>query len=217
MTSMNKTQLLNELKKEVEECRRCSLYKTRTKVVFGTGPVDANLMIISEAPGYWEDRRGEPFVGAAGKVLDELLESVDIKREDVYICNLLKCRPPGNRDPKPEEIKACTPYLVRQIEIIAPKIICPLGRYSMRFLMEKFGLKDEIQPISKIHGKVFEVSPVKSSLREVFAKGEQFNRVKIIPLYHPAVATYNPNMKEILKKDFQILKQICGENFSFWR
>ena len=105
MTSMNKTQLLNELKKEVEECRRCSLYKTRTKVVFGIGPADANLMIISEAPGYWEDRRGEPFVGAAGKVLDELLESVDIKREDVYICNLLKCRPPGNRDPKPEEIK----------------------------------------------------------------------------------------------------------------
>ncbi|MCD6500427.1 uracil-DNA glycosylase [bacterium] len=201
---MNKTQLLNELKKEVEECRRCSLYKTRTKVVFGIGPADANLMIISEAPGYWEDRRGEPFVGAAGKVLDELLESVDIKREDVYICNLLKCRPPGNRDPKPEEIKACTPYLVRQIEIIAPKIICPLGRYSMRFLMEKFGLKDEIQPISKIHGKVFEVKDL-------------FQSIKIIPFYHPATATYNPNMKEILKKDFQILKQIYGEDFSFWR
>jgi DNA polymerase len=117
-----------------------------------------------------------------------------LKREEVYVTNLLKCRPPGNRDPKPEEIKACSPYLERQIEIIAPEIICPLGRYSMRFLMEKFGLKNEIQPISKIHGKVFEVKNL-------------FQNIKIIPLYHPAVATYNPNMKEILKKDFKALKQ----------
>lgn len=195
MTLMNKTQLLNELKKETGECRRCSLHKTRAKVVFGTGPVDAKLMIISEAPGYWEDQKGEPFVGAAGKVLNELLLSVGIKREEVYIANLLKCRPPNNRDPQPEEIKVCTPYLERQIEIITPEVICPLGRYSMRFLMEKFGLKDEIEPISKIHGKVFEVKNL-------------FNSLKIIPLYHPAVATYNPNMKVVLKKDFQILKDL---------
>ena len=191
---MNKTQLLNELKKEVEKCRRCPLYKTRTKIVFGTGSVNAKLMIISEAPGYWEDQKGEPFVGAAGKILDELLNSVGIKREEVYICNVLKCRPPNNRNPKTEEIKACASYLERQIELIKPRIICTLGNYSTSFIFEKYGLKNQIQGISKIHGKVFEVESL-------------FLNIKIIPLYHPAVATYNPNMKEILAKDFKILEK----------
>ena len=191
---MNKTRLLNELKKEVEKCQRCPLYKTRTKMVFGTGPANAKLMIVSEAPGYWEDQKGEPFVGAAGKVLDELLDSAGIKRKEVYIANLLKCRPPENRDPQPEEIKACAPFLERQIEIIKPKIICPLGRYSMKFLMEKFGLKDQIEGISKIHGRLFESKSL-------------FQSITIIPFYHPAVATYNPNMKKILEKDFKILEK----------
>jgi len=178
----------------VERCRRCPLYKTRTKVVFGTGPVDAKLMIVSEAPGYWEDQKGEPFVGAAGKVLDELLDSAGIKRKEVYIANLLKCRPPENRDPQPEEIKACAPFLERQIEIIKPKIICPLGRYSMKFFMEKFGLEDRIEGISKIHGRLFESKNL-------------FQKIYIIPFYHPAVATYNPKMKGILVKDFKILEK----------
>ena len=192
---MNKTQLFNELKKEVEKCRRCPLYKTRTKVVFGTGPVNARLMIISEAPGYWEDQRGEPFVGAAGKVLNELLESVGIKREEVYITNVLKDRPPNNRDPRPEEIKACTPYLERQIEIIDPEVICPLGNFATRFIFKKYDLEDQLGGISKIHGKVFEAKNL-------------FDAIKIIPFYHPATATYNINMKKILKKDFEILKRL---------
>ncbi len=179
---MNKTQLLNELKKEVEKCRRCPLSKTRTKVVFGTGSMDARLMIVSEAPGYWEDQKGEPFVGAAGKVLNELLESIEVKREEIYIANILKCRPPSNRNPQKEEIEACASYLDRQIEIIRPRVICTLGNYSTKYIFEKYALEKQIQGISKIHGKVFEPKTL-------------FESIKIIPLYHPAVATYNPNMK----------------------
>ena len=191
---MNKTQLLNELKKEVEKCRRCPLSKTRTKVVFGTGSMAANLMIVSEAPGYWEDQKGEPFVGAAGKVLNELLESIEVKREEIYIANILKCRPPSNRNPQKEEIEACAPYLDRQIEIIRPEVICTLGNYSTKYIFEKYALEKQIQGISKIHGKVFEPKTL-------------FESIKIIPLYHPAVATYNPNMKETLKEDFKILEK----------
>jgi len=185
---------LEEIRKEVLKCRKCGLYSTRTNPVVGEGNPKAKIMFVGEAPGFNEDRMGRPFCGAAGRVLDELLESIGIKREDVYISNLLKCRPPGNRDPQKEEISACSPYLERQIEIIKPKIICPLGRYSMRFLMEKYGLKDKIEPISRIHGRVFEISSL-------------FQEIKIIPLYHPAVATYNINMKEVLKRDFRVLEK----------
>jgi len=151
-------------------------------------------MFVGEAPGLQEAKTGRPFCGAAGKILNELLESVKIKREDVYIANLLKCRPPENRDPQPEEIKDCSSYLERQIEIIKPKVICPLGRYSMKFLMEKFGLVNQIEGISKIHGRLFESKNL-------------FQSIAIIPFYHPAVATYNPNMKGILAKDFEILEK----------
>ena len=185
---------LEEIRKEVLKCRKCGLYRTRTNPVVGEGNPKAKIMFVGEAPGFNEDRMGRPFCGAAGRVLDELLESIGIKREDVYISNLLKCRPPENRDPQKEEISACSPYLERQIEIIKPKIICPLGRYSMRFLMEKYGLKDKIEPISRIHGRVFEISSL-------------FQEIKIIPLYHPAVATYNINMKEVLKRDFRVLEK----------
>ena len=184
-----KEENLEKIKTEVLKCRKCGLWKTRTNIVFGEGDVAARIMMVSEAPGYNEDKTGRPFCGAAGKILDELLDSVGIKREDIYIANILKDRPPSNRNPKPEEIRACTPYLERQIEIIKPKIICSLGNFSTAFILEKYGLKSQIQGISKIHGKVFEVK-----------------NLKIIPLYHPAAATYNPNMKEILKKDFQILR-----------
>ena len=185
---------LEEIRKEVLKCRKCGLYRTRTNPVVGEGNPKAKIMFVGEAPGFNEDRMGRPFCGAAGRVLDELLESIGIKRKDVYISNLLKCRPPRNRDPQKEEISACSPYLERQIEIIKPKIICPLGRYSMRFLMEKYGLKDKIEPISRIHGRVFEISSL-------------FQEIKIIPLYHPAVATYNINMKEVLKRDFRVLEK----------
>lgn len=181
---------LKKIKNEVIDCRKCSLYKTRIYPVIGEGNHQARIMFVGEAPGEQESKTGRPFCGAAGKVLDELLNSLSIKREEVYVTNLLKDRPPGNRDPQKEEIEACLPYLERQIEIIKPEVICPLGRYSMHFLMEKFGLKDKIEPISKIHGQVFKTE-----------------KRYLIPLYHPAVATYNPHLKETLKKDFKVLEK----------
>ena len=195
MNFQEKQKLLEEIKRQVLGCKQCSLYLTRTNPVFGEGDIESKIMFIGEAPGFNEDKQGVPFCGAAGKILDELLASVGIKRSDVYITNILKCRPPENRDPNPEEISLCTPYLERQIEIINPKVICSLGRYSMRYIFEKYGLKEKLEPISKIHGMVFGVQNL-------------FQELKIIPFYHPAVATYNPHMKEILKRDFQILKTI---------
>jgi DNA polymerase len=190
---------LREVKEGVLNCQQCSLYVERAKSrfypVIGEGSHRAKIMFVGEAPGLNEAKTGRPFCGAAGKILDELLASVGIKREDVYITNTLKDRPPENRDPQPEEIKACAPYLEKQIEVIKPRVICPLGRHSMKFLMEKFGLENQIEGISKIHGKLFESSNL-------------FQEIIIIPFYHPAVATYNPNMKEILKEDFKILKTI---------
>ncbi len=190
----NIDQELKKIKEEVINCKKCSLYKTRTYPVIGEGNHRAKIVFCGEAPGAREDKTGRPFCGAAGKILDELLECVGIKREEVYIANLLKCRPSQNRDPEKEEIETCVSYLERQIEIIKPEVICPLGRFAMEFLMEKFGLKDQIEPIGKIHGKVFEAKT-------------PFQKITLIPLYHPAVATYNPNMKEGLKEDFQILKK----------
>jgi DNA polymerase len=189
---------LEKIKNEVLSCKKCPLYierdKNRFYPVVGEGNHKARIMFIGEAPGLSEARTGRPFVGAAGKILDELLNSIGVKREEIYICNILKCRPPENRNPQKEEIEACTPYLERQIEIIKPEVICTLGNYSTAFIMEKYGLKDQIQGISKIHGKVFEVKNL-------------FQNIKIIPLYHPAVATYNINMKETLKNDFKILEK----------
>ena len=182
-----------ELKNKVIKCKKCSLYKTRTYPVIGQGSHQADIMFIGEAPGFYEDKSGVPFCGKAGKVLNELLNVIDVKREDVYIANILKCRPPENRNPNSEEIKACTSYLLEQIEVIKPKIIACLGNFSTKFIMEHFGLGNKVQGISKIHGKIF-------------TAGEEFNLIKIISLYHPAVATYNVNMLNILKADFKSLK-----------
>lgn len=190
---------LEKIKVEVLKCKKCSLSEERIKggfqPVIGEGNPQADIMLIGEAPGLNEAKTGRPFCGAAGKILDELLNSVEIKREEIYITNILKDRPPGNRNPQKEEIEACSSYLDRQIEIIKPKIICPLGNFATGYIMEKYGLKEQIQGISKIHGKVFEMKSL-------------FGTIKIIPLYHPAVATYNINMKEVLKKDFEILKRL---------
>jgi len=153
-------------------------------------------MFIGEAPGFNEDKQGKPFVGQAGKIFDELLESVNLKREEIYITNILKCRPPANRNPTSEEIKFCTPYLEKQIEIIKPKVICCLGNFATEFIMKRFSLNKELQSISRIHGKIFSISTLTQ------------NNLKIIPLYHPAVATYDPYKIETLKKDFINLKGI---------
>lgn len=189
---------IDDLKKisiDILNCKRCSLWKERTNPVVGEGSLAAKIMFVGEAPGFNEDRTGHPFCGQAGKVLDELLGKVGIRREEIYITNILKCRPPKNRNPKEEEIKSCSSYLDRQIEIINPKIICCLGNFATSYIMKKFGLKDKIQGISKIHGQIFSYQSL-------------FNSINIIPLYHPAVATYNPNMKAILKKDFEALKGV---------
>lgn len=165
----------------------------RTNAVPGSGNYDAKIMFVGEAPGYWEDQKGLPFVGRAGKVLDELLAEISLKREDVYITNIVKCRPPNNRDPDEDEIKACSPYLDRQIDIIRPKVIVPLGRHSMSYLLRKFGFEPE--PISRIHGKVFEARTL-------------FGKIIIMPMYHPAVALYRPQLREELRNDFKKLKEI---------
>jgi len=185
---------LKQIKEEALKCQKCSLYKTRTYPVIGEGNHQAKIMFIGEAPGFNEDKTGRPFCGDAGKVLDGLLESVKIKRQEVYIANILKDRPPGNRNPQKEEIEACAPYLERQIEIIKPKIVGTLGNYATAYILERYGLEGEIQGISKIHGKIFNTKT-------------SFGLIKIIPFYHPAVVVYNNNMKEILKEDFLVLKR----------
>ncbi len=186
---------LEKISEEVANCKKCGLCKVRLNPVVGAGSPEAKIMFVGEAPGANEDRTGVPFCGAAGGILDELLGKINIKREDVYIANILKCRPPGNRNPAKEEIKMCTPYLDRQINIIKPKVICCLGNFAASYIMEKFGLKSRIQGISRIHGSIFDY-------RSLFAS------IKIMPLYHPAAATYNINMKPVLEKDFMKLKTL---------
>ncbi len=194
LISKEKELEFKKIKDEVASCRKCPLYNTRNYPVIGEGSHQAKIVFVGEAPGAREDLTGHPFCGAAGKVLDELLASVGLKREEVYITNLLKCRPPQNRDPLPEEIKSCSPYLLRQINLIKPKLICALGRHSMKFLFEKYGIEGRLEPISKIHGNLYEIKSL-------------FGSISLLPLYHPAVVTYHPSMKETLKKDFQILKK----------
>lgn len=194
----NRTELLRKIKEEVIALKESPLYAERIKnkvfPVIGEGSHYAKIMFIGEAPGRNEAATGRPFCGAAGKILDELLASADIKREDVYITNIVKDRPPFNRDPLPEEIGAYAPFLDRQIEIIQPQAIATLGRFSMDYIMRKFNLTDLIQPISRMHGKVFEAEA-------------PYGKIKIAPLYHPAVAVYNSNTKDELKKDFQVLRE----------
>ncbi|RLG91693.1 MAG: uracil-DNA glycosylase [Candidatus Hecatellales archaeon] len=184
---MSEKERLLKLAEEAKNCVRCRLYKTRKNVVFGDGPLDSPIMLIGEAPGYWEDLKGKPFVGAAGKFLDKLLALAGLDRGKVYITNVVKCRPPGNREPKPDEVEACRPYLEEQINLIKPKIICTLGNVASTYLLQKFGFR--VQPMGRIHGKVFEV-----------------NQLKIIPLYHPATALYKPPIKTVLEEDWMLLK-----------
>ena len=192
-----RTQKLKKIRDEVWHLTLSPLYKYRKKnnyyPVIGEGNHFAKIIFIGESPGKNEAETGQPFCGAAGKILDELLESVNIKRKDVYITNIVKDRPPGNRDPLPEEIKIYSPFLIRQLEIIKPKIIATLGRFSMDFIMKLYNLEDKLQKISLLHGQVFETKV-------------SWGKIKIIPFYHPAVALYNSNQLALLKNDFQTLK-----------
>ncbi len=182
-----------ELINEIKNCKKCQLYKYRKKPVPGEGNINAEIMFVGEAPGAKEDETGRPFVGAAGKLLTKLLNDIGIKREDVYITNIVKCRPPGNRDPTDEEIKACIPYLFRQIELIKPRIIVALGRHAARVLLSEAGIK--WTSMTRMHGKVFDVS-----IRGI--------RVKLFITYHPAAALYYPKLKPGLEHDFLELKKL---------
>jgi uracil-DNA glycosylase family 4 len=178
---------------EVRVCAECPLWKDRRNAVPGDGSLDASVVFIGEAPGYWEDIKSLPFVGAAGKVLNELLEKIGLSRESVFITNVVKCRPPENRDPRPLEVTTCTSlYLNRQISLIQPKVIVTLGRHSTGFILSKAGF-DNVESITRFRGKVYNVRFLELSLA-------------IVPMYHPASVLHNPRYRDELESDFQLLK-----------
>jgi uracil-DNA glycosylase len=175
----------------VAGCTSCALAETRTQVVFGVGSPSADLMFIGEAPGFHEDKQGIPFVGAAGKLLTRLLAGIGIERDEVYIANVLKCRPPGNRDPLPDEIEACERHLFKQIELIQPKVVATLGNFATKLLSGKPA------GITRVHGQP----------QEVTLGGQQ---VLLYPIFHPAAALYTPRMLEVLEQDFQRIPELLG-------
>jgi uracil-DNA glycosylase family 4 len=176
---------------EVAGCIRCPLSQGRTQVVFGSGNPDAELMFVGEAPGFHEDKQGVPFVGAAGKLLSKLLAGIGLDRDDVYIANVLKCRPPGNRDPLPEEIAACESHLFRQLELIRPKLVATLGNFATKLLTGR------PEGITRVHGR-----------EQVVTLGGQ--RVTLYPIFHPAAALYTPRMLEVLAEDFARIPALIG-------
>jgi uracil-DNA glycosylase len=176
---------------EVAGCTKCALAPGRTQVVFGVGNPAADLMFVGEAPGFHEDQQGKPFVGQAGKLLDTLLGGIGLERGEVYIANVLKCRPPGNRDPQPDEIQACEGHLFRQIELIEPKVVATLGNFATKLLSGK------PTGITRVHGAE---QPTTLGGR----------RVLLYPLYHPAAALYTPAMLRVLEEDFARLPELLG-------
>lgn len=172
---------MDELREQILNCKKCNLCSTRTNAVPGEGDYNADIFFIGEAPGEREDIEGIPFCGRSGNLLTQMLNEIGLDRKDIFITNIVKCRPPGNRDPEENEIDSCKPYLKLQIALVKPKIICTLGRYSSSLFV-----KDKI---SKIHGQIF-----------------KFGKYTVIPLYHPAVGLYNPNMKKVMQEDFLKIK-----------
>jgi len=183
---------MEEVATEVMACKKCGLWEKRKNPVPGEGDINADVMFIGEAPGYWEDIKGKPFVGSAGEILDEILSKIGLSRNKVYIANILKCRPPENRDPSASEIEACVPYLDQQIRIIKPKIIVTLGRHSTSYILSKCGL--EATGITKLHGRKYEVELLGF-------------KILLIPTYHPAAVLYNPEYRSALERDFQLLRR----------
>jgi DNA polymerase len=176
------------LKKVAKECRKCSLAETRRSVVFGEGSAKARLLFIGEAPGEEEDLQGRPFVGRAGKLLDQMIDRIGLRRNEVYICNVLKCRPPNNRDPEPREVETCKGYLFSQLEIISPKIICTLGRHAYNTLL---GVDESI---TRIRGNL-----------------TTFRGTKLLPTYHPSFLLRNQNRMSEAWEDMETLKQLLRE------
>ena len=184
---------LKEVFAQAQACVRCAeLASTRKTVVFGAGNADADLMFVGEAPGANEDEQGLPFVGAAGKLLEKLLVEIGMARVDVFVCNVLKCRPPGNRDPQPIEIENCREYLYRQVELIQPRVICTLGNFATKLL------RDDPTGITRLHGQ--------PEVREVGRRA-----VRLYPIFHPAAALYTPRMLQTLREDFQRLPALLAQ------
>jgi uracil-DNA glycosylase len=183
-TAAERRELLKAVYEQARTCEACALHQTRTNVVFGAGNADAELMFIGEAPGANEDKMGLPFVGQAGKLLDKLLGEIGLERADVFVANVLKCRPPDNRDPHPQEIEACQGYLRQQVDLIEPTVICTLGNFSTKLL------RADTTGISRLHGR--------DEVRIIGSRA-----VRLYPLYHPAAALYTPSMLETLRGDFE--------------
>jgi DNA polymerase len=184
--------VLQAYAESVATCTKCRLAQGRTQVVFGMGNPDADLMFVGEAPGFHEDKQGLPFVGQAGKLLEKLLTQIGMTRSDVYIANVLKCRPPGNRDPQQDEIESCEPHLFKQIDLIRPKVVATLGNFATKLLSgSQVG-------ITRVHGQE----------RETTLGGRS---VLLYPLYHPAAALYTPTMLKVLETDFARLPELLGQ------
>ncbi|MDF1542688.1 MAG: uracil-DNA glycosylase [Anaerosomatales bacterium] len=178
---------LRELQEFIGDCHRCPLGDTRTTLVFGVGRTDADLMFIGEAPGRNEDLKGEPFVGAAGTLLDELLASIGLHRSEVYIANILKCRPPGNRNPQADEIETCTPFLREQVRLIDPKVIVTLGNFATRFVLKTSA----------------GITGLRGSLHRT-------GRFTVLPIFHPAAALYDATKRDVLMADFALLGEVLA-------
>jgi len=189
---------LREIADEIRAMEESPLYDYRTEndylPVIGEGDPEGEIIFIGEAPGREEAETGRPFVGNAGRVLDTLLESIGLEREDVYITNVVKDRPPSNRDPRAEEIEVYAPFLLRQIEIIEPDVIATLGRFAMDFILEQYNLPEQGKKIGDLHGKILKAE-------------SSYGEVILVPLYHPAAAFYNQDLEETMKQDFQTLEQ----------
>lgn len=190
-----KTSRMDALSERAQICERCGLWESRTNAVVGSGSLDAEVVLVGEAPGRTEDELGLPFVGRAGKVLDEILGKAGLSRDDVFIMNLVKCRPPNNRRPKKAEIGSCEPYLVEQLEIIEPRVIAPMGNSPLGFFFRRYGLDRAV--IGDVHGEAIRVD-------------ESWGRVTLFPLYHPAAAIYNRGLTEVLERDMKRLAGIRG-------
>jgi uracil-DNA glycosylase len=182
-------EVIKQIANEVAVCLECDLHFSRKNAVAGEGPADAEIVFIGEGPGFHENEQGRPFVGAAGKFLEDLLRSINLTRSDVFITNIVKCRPPGNRDPLPEEINTCTSlYLERQIQVINPKVVVTLGRYSLERYLPKV-------KISSVHGQAFKV------------KGRL-----VVPMYHPAAALHQGSLRSVLERDFARLPELISKS-----
>jgi uracil-DNA glycosylase len=186
-----RAQALEDYASEASTCTRCALALGRTQVVFGRGAADADLMLVGEAPGFQEDQLGVPFVGQAGELLERLLADAGLTLDEVYVVNLLKCRPPGNRDPLPEEVAACEPHLFRQLELVRPRVVASLGNYATRLLSGRE------HGITRVHGQEHEVAVAGRS-------------VLLYPMFHPAAALYTPAMLRVLEEDFARLPDLLG-------